>query len=151
MRARAKGKPIKTNKHQTLLLIRERGAVHSWDLVENFRYSPGTARSYLSYLAKQALVERMGPGHQLTDKGEERLHHFEIFGCSDIECPLCQGKIGYLTCPHCNHQMRKDNVRIRKEKDNWFAVRHAGVYCHSCLNLIFNEPQARLLGIKMEA
>jgi predicted methyltransferase len=150
MRHRAKGRPMKTNKHQTLLLVRRRQAVHSRDLMDNFRYSPGTARSYLSYLAKQNLLERSGAGYQLTEKGEERLHYFEVVGCADIECPLCQGKIGYLTCPHCKHQMRKDKVKIRKEKDYWFAVRHPGVYCDSCLKLIFNEPQARLLGIRME-
>ncbi len=151
MHRRGKGRPMKTNKHQTLLLIGKRQAVHSRDLVESFRYSPGTARSYLSYLGKQDLIERLGAGYHLTAKGEERLRYFEVFGCADIECPLCQGKIGYLTCPHCNHQMRKDKVKIRKERDYWFAVRHPGVYCDFCLKLIFNEAQARLLGIKMEA
>jgi len=46
--------------------------------------------------------------------------------------------------------MPKHEVRIRKEKDFFFAVCHAGVYCDSCSKLIFNETQARLLGIRME-
>lgn len=142
---------MKTNKHRTLLLIRKRQAVHYRDLVEHFDYSPGTARSYLSYLGKQGLLERMGAGYRLSDKGQERLHFFDVFGCADIECPLCQGKIGYLTCPHCRHQMFKQKAKILKERDYFFAVRHPGVYCESCLKLIFNEAQARLLGIKMEA
>ena len=141
---------MKTNKHKTLLLVRRERAVHSRDLVENFDYSPGTARSYLSYLGKQGLLERMGAGYRLTDKGQERLDYFEVFGCSDIDCPLCQGKIGYVTCPHCGRQMRRDKVKILKKKDLLFVVRHPGVYCDNCLKLIFNEAQGKLLGIKGE-
>lgn len=124
--------------------------MHSRDLVEQFDYSPGTARSYLSYLGRQGLLERMGAGYRLTDKGTERLDHFDVFGCADIECPLCQGKIGFLTCLHCGNQMRRDKVKIRKERDFLLVVRHPGVYCDRCLKLIFNEPQARLLGIRAE-
>lgn len=141
---------MKTNKHQTLLLIRKREAVHSRDLVEQFDYSPGTARSYLSHLGRQGLLERMGAGYRLTEKGEDRLRYFDVFGCADIECPLCQGKIGFLTCPHCGNQMRRDEVEIRKERDFLLIVRHPGVYCDRCLKLIFNEAQARLLGFRAE-
>jgi predicted methyltransferase len=141
---------MKTNKHQTLLLIRKRGAVHSRDLVRRFDYSSGTARSYLSYLGRQGLLERIGAGYQLTDKGEERLHHFDAFGCADFECPLCQGKLGFLTCPHCGNQMPRDKAKILKKRDYLFVVRHPGVYCSRCLKLIFNEAQARLLGIRPE-
>jgi predicted methyltransferase len=141
---------MKTNKHQTLLLVNKRQAVHSRDLVEHFDYSPGTARSYLSYLSRQGLLERMGAGYRLSDKGQERLDYFEVFGCADVECPSCQGKLGYLTCPFCRHQMSKQKVRTLKERDFFFAVRHAGVYCNHCLKLIFSETQAQLLGIKAE-
>ena len=141
---------MKTNKHQTLLLIRKREAVHSRDLVEEFRYSPGTARSYLSHLGRQGLLERIGAGYRLSDKGQARLHHFDVFGCADIECPLCQGKLGFLTCPHCGNQMPREDVEIRKERNFLFVVRRPGVYCDSCLRLIFNEPQARLLGFRRE-
>ena len=141
---------MKTNKHQTLLLIRSQHGVHSRDLVERFGYSAGTARSYLSYLGRQGLLERIGAGYRLTDKGRERLQHFDVFGCADIECPLCQGKIGFLTCPHCGYQMSRDKVKILKKRDFFFVVRHAGVYCDLCLKLIFNEAQARLLGFRPE-
>jgi|SRR5579871_1412027 len=141
---------MKTNKHQTLLFIRKRHAVHSRDLVENFDYSPGTARSYLSHLARQGLLIRMGAGYRLTDKGEERLQYFDAFGCADIDCPRCQGKLGFMTCPHCGAQMLKDEAKILKEKDYVFAVRRPGVHCQECGKLIFNEPQARLLGIRTE-
>lgn len=141
---------MKTNKHQTLLLIKKREAVHSRDLVEEFRYSPGTARSYLSHLGRQGLLERMGAGYRLSDKGGERLHHFDIFGCADIECPLCQGKLGFVTCPHCGNQMSKEKTQIRKKSDYFFVVRHPGVYCDGCLKLIFNEAQAQLLGFRAE-
>jgi predicted methyltransferase len=141
---------VKTNKHQTLLLVWRERAVHSSALVENFDYSPGTARSYLSHLGRQGLLERMGAGYRLTDKGEERLDYFEVFGCADIDCPLCQGKIGYVTCPHCGRQMLRDKVKILKKKDLLFVVRHPGVYCDSCLKPIFNEAQGKLLGIKAE-
>jgi hypothetical protein len=92
----------------------------------------------------------MGAGYRLTDKGQERLDYFAVFGCADIDCPLCQRKIGYLTCPHCRHQLPRDKARILKEKDFLFVLRHAGVYCEHCLKLIFNEAQGRLLGIKEE-
>src|SRR5262249_29816622 len=135
---------MKTNKHRTLLLIKERFAVHSRDLVEEFDYSADTARSYLSYLGRQGLLERIDGGYRLTLKGKERLEHFEVFGCGDIDCPACQGKLGFLTCPHCSNQMRRDKVRIRKERDFIFAVRHPGVYCDRCMKRIFNEAQGQL-------
>lgn len=141
---------MKTNKHQTLLLVKKRYAVHSRDLVRQFDYSPGTARSYLSHLGRQGLLERVGAGYRLTEKGNERLHYFDVFGCADIECPLCQGKVGFLTCPHCGKQMDKDKTRILKERDFLVVVRHPGVYCDRCLKPIFNEPQALLLGFRVE-
>jgi hypothetical protein len=141
---------MKTNKHQTLQLVKKERAVHSRDLVENFDYSPGTARSYLSYLGRQGLLERMGAGYRLSDKGRDRLRYFEVFGCQDIDCPLCQGKIGYLTCPHCKHQMSRDKAKILKKRDFLVVVRHPGVYCDNCFKLIFSETQAELLGIKAE-
>ena len=49
---------MKTNKHQTLLLAKKQRGVHSRDIVKHFGYSPGTARSYLSYLGRQSLLER---------------------------------------------------------------------------------------------
>jgi DeoR/GlpR family transcriptional regulator of sugar metabolism len=141
---------MKTNKHQTLLLVRNQRAVHSRDLVRHFGYSPGTARSYLSYLGRQGLLERMGANYGLTEKGQDRLHFFDVSGCADAACPLCQGKKGYLTCPSCGYQMAKRTARILKEKNFFVVVRHPGVYCDRCWKLIFNEAQARLLGIRAE-
>jgi len=141
---------MKTNKHQTLLLVRNKTAVNSRDLVRHFDYSPGTARSYLSYLGRQGLLDRMGSGYGLTQKGQDRLHFFEVSGCADIACPLCQGKNGYLSCPRCGWQIRKRLARIRKQKNFLFVVRHPGVYCDRCLKLILSEAQARLLGIPLE-
>lgn len=144
------GAKMKTNKHQTLLLVKKQRAVHARDLVQHFAYSPGTARSYLSHLGRQGLLERIGPNYGLTDKGQDRLQHFDVFGCADPACPLCQRKAGYLTCPRCGHQMTKQEAKIIKESDYIFIVRHAGVYCDRCSCLIFNETQARLLGIREE-
>jgi hypothetical protein len=141
---------MKTNKHQTLLLVGRQKAVQSRDVVEHFGYSPGTARSYLSYLGRQGLLERIGAGHVLTQKGQNRLHYFNVAGCADPACPLCQGKAGYLTCPGCGHQMPKQEAKILKEWDFLLGVRHPGVYCPQCLKLIFSEAQARLLGIREE-
>lgn len=141
---------VKTNKHQTLLLVQDKTAVGSRDLVEHFDYSRGTARSYLSYLARQGLLERTGSGYGLTEKGQDRLHFFDVSGCPDPACPLCQSKKGYLTCPRCGHQQPKRTARILKEKDMFFVVRHPGVYCDECWGLIFTESQARLLRIPME-
>jgi hypothetical protein len=141
---------MKTNKHRTLGLVKKRGAVHSRDLVEEFDYTPGTARSYLSHLGRQGLLEGMGVGYQLTTKGENRLHHFDVFGCADINCPLCQGKLGFISCPHCGSQMRKTEAKILKERDYLFVTRQPGVYCNGCGKLIFTEVQGRLLGIPSE-
>jgi hypothetical protein len=92
----------------------------------------------------------MGANYSLTEKGQDRLWFFDVSGCSDVACPLCQGKSGYLTCPSCGRQMAKRAARILKEKDFFFVVRHPGVYCDLCLKLIFSEHQARLLGIPEE-
>ena len=144
------GVEMKTNKHQTLLLVSNEKAVRSRDIVEHFGYSSGTARSYLSYLGRQGLLERTGAGYVLTDKGHDRLHFFDVSGCADPDCPLCQGKTGYLTCPRCGYQIAKRKARILKKRDFFFAVRHPGVYCKGCFKLIFNEAHARLLGISEE-
>ena len=141
---------MKTNKHQTLLLVNEQRGVHPRDVVQNFGYSPGTARSYLSYLRRQGLLERVGAGYVLTERGQDRLQYFDVAGCAGPACPLCQGKTGYLTCPRCRYQMPKQDAEIRTERDFFLAVRHAGVYCPRCWKLIFSEAQARLLGIRAE-
>ena len=141
---------MKTNKHQTLLLVKKLEAIRARDLEHHFSYSAGTARSYLSHLARQGLLTRMGAGYALTQKGSDRVHHFDVFGCPDEDCPLCQGKAGYLTCPHCGRRRPKREVKILKRKDLFFAVRHPGVYCDRCGKVIFNPSQARLLGIPEE-
>jgi DeoR-like protein with HTH domain len=142
---------MKTNKHQTLLLVQKKSGVQAKDLVEQFGYSPGTARSYLSYLGRQDLLQQLGAGHVLTEKGVERLQFFEVTGCADPACPVCQGKTGYLTCPRCGYRTPKKDVRIWPERDFLVVVRHAGVYCPRCLKFILSEPQAQLIGIPKEA
>jgi len=141
---------MKTNKHQTLLLVKKQRGVHSREIVKHFGYSPGTARSYLSHLGRQGLLERIGANYGLTPRGVDRLQYFEVTGCPDVRCPLCQGKTGYLTCPNCNHQLPRQEARIRKEKDYFLAVRHRGVYCPRCLKLMLSEPRAHLLRIREE-
>ncbi len=95
-------------------------------------------------------MERIGASYVLTERGQDRLQYFEVAGCADPACPLCQGKAGYLTCPSCGYQMAKQKAKIRKEKDFFLVLRHAGVYCPSCWKPIFGEAQARLLGIREE-
>jgi hypothetical protein len=92
----------------------------------------------------------LGANYGLTEKAQGRLHFFDVFGCADASCPLCQGKKGYLTCPSCGHQMLKQGAKILKERDFFVVVRHTGVYYHQCLKLIFNEAQARLQGVRAE-
>jgi hypothetical protein len=60
---------MKTNKLQTLLLVKAKEAVRAKDLVQAFGYSAPTARSYLSHLKRQDLLERIMSGHVLTEKG----------------------------------------------------------------------------------
>lgn len=141
---------MKTNKHQTLLLIQKKGAVKARDLSEQFDYSAATARSYLSYLARQDLLKRIESGHVLTEKGQERLKYFEVMGCEHSDCPLCQGKAGYFTCPRCGHQLPQKKARILPARDFLVVKRPAGVHCPICLSLILTEEQARLIGVKEE-
>ena len=83
---------MKTNKHQTLLLVKTKQAVRAKDLVQAFGYSAPTARSYLSHLKRQELLQRTSAGHALTEKGQTRLQFFDVSGCADAACPLCQRK-----------------------------------------------------------
>jgi hypothetical protein len=138
---------MKTNKHKTLLLAKNQETITSRDLTREYEYSPGTARSYLSHLGRQGLLERVNGKYALTEKGHGRLHFFDVFGCTRPGCPFCIGKSGYLTCPHCGYRNSKQMARIRKEKDFILVIRHAGVYCDGCSGLVLDEIQARRLGI----
>jgi len=142
---------VKTNKHQTLLLVKTKLAVRAKDLVEAFGYSAPTARSYLSHLKRQELLERKSAGHALTEKGRTRLQFFDVSGCTDVACPLCQRKTGSLTCPRCAYQMPNAQARILPKQDFLVVVRHAGVYCPRCWKPLFSEAQAQLMGIPKEA
>jgi hypothetical protein len=129
---------MKTNKHKTLLLAKRTQPLHARHLEWHFNYSPGTARSYLSHLARQGLLERVRGGYGLTQKGHARIRYLDIFGCARPGCPLCKGKSGYLTCPSCGNRMSKQSTRIQKEKDFLLVVRHAGIYCDMCSTLILD-------------
>jgi predicted methyltransferase len=108
---------MKTNKHQTLLLVQVKQAVRAKDLVQAFGYSAPTARSYLSHLKRQDLLERIVAGHALTEKGRTRLQFFDVGGCTDPVCPLCQPKTGCITCPLCTYQMPHTEARILPTQD----------------------------------
>jgi hypothetical protein len=136
---------MKTNKHQSLLLVRERGNVRARDFVTCFNYSPGTARSYLAHLGRQGLLERMNAGHSLTEKGYARLQFFEVVGCRNPDCPQCQRKTGYLTCPTCGCQISKEKVWLRPVWETAFFRREAGVYCPVCHGQVLSEEQAQIL------
>ena len=142
---------MKTNKNPTLLLVQTKGGVQAKDLVQQFRYSPGTARSYLSYLTRQDLLARAAQGHVLTERGGTRLRYFNVAGCGHPACPLCDRKAGYFICPRCDYQLPAREARIQPERDFLVIVRHAGVYCPRCLLLLFPEAQAQLLKIPQEA
>ena len=142
---------MKTNKHQTLLLVKAKQAVRAKDLVQAFGYSAPTARSYLSHLKRQELLERINAGHALTQKGQTRLQFFDVSGCTDPACPLCQRKTGSLTCPRCAYQRPYEHARILPKQDFLVAVRHAGVYCPWCWKSLLSETQAQLMGIPKEA
>ena len=142
---------MKTNKHLTLSLVRDKESVRARDIVDQFDYSPDTARSYLSYLAKHGTIERTGMGYVLTEKGKERLVYFDASGCGSFDCPLCiKKKSNHYICLHCEYELPKKEARILPEKDNLFFVRHAGVFCPECEELIFDEKQALILGVQKE-
>lgn len=50
---------MKTNKCQTLLLVKAKQEVRAKDLVYAFGHSAPTARSYLSHLKRQDLLKRV--------------------------------------------------------------------------------------------
>lgn len=139
---------MKTNKHKTLLLAKSQGTVNSRDLMRKYEYSPGTARSYLSHLGRQGLLQRTNGRYVLTKKGHSRIRYFAIFGCRRSGCPLCLGKLGHLTCPTCEHRIPTGQATIQKEKDYLLAVRQAGVYCGLCSAMILDETQAHRMGIR---
>ncbi len=142
---------MKTNKHLTLSHVRDKECVRAIDIVEQFGYSPDTARSYLSYLARNGMLERTGRGYVLTDKGSERLEYFDAVGCSSFDCPLCmKKKANHFTCRECGHELPKKKAKISPEKENPFFKIHAGVYCPECGELIFDEKKALLLRIRKE-
>jgi len=142
---------MKTNKHQTLLLVKTEGGVQAQDLVQRFGYSPGTARSYLSYLKRQDLLARTGQGHVLTERGGARLRFFDVAGCEHPACPLCDKKTGHFTCSLCGYQLPVNKARILPERDFLVVLRHAGVYCPRChIMRLFSEKQAQLLKIPQE-
>jgi hypothetical protein len=142
---------MKTNKHLTLLLVKAKQTVRAKDLVEAFGYSAPTARSYLSHLKRQELLERVNVGYTLTEKGRTRLQFFGVSGCTAPACPLCQHKTGALTCPRCAYQMPNTHARILPTLDFLVVVRHAGVYCPRCWKSLLSETQAQLMGIPKEA
>ena len=142
---------MKTNKHQTLLLIKAKLSVRAKDLVEAFGYSAATARSYLSLLKRQELLDRSERGHGLTNKGLARLQFFDVSGCADPVCPLCQHKTGQVTCPRCDYHLSKEEIRLLPGRDFLVVVRHAGVYCPRCWKLLLSEAQAQIMGIPREA
>ena len=143
---------MKTNKHQTLLLVKKESAVRAKHLVDQFDYSSGTARSYLTHIARQGLLERTTRGYTLSDKGLDRLQFFDVVGCASFDCPICiNKKAGHFTCPRCEHHLPKKKAQIKPEWNFLVGVRHAGVYCPLCQKLIFTEKQARLIGITKES
>lgn len=143
---------MKTNKHITLLFAMKKEAIRAKDIVDQFDYSPGTARSYLSYLARHGHLERTVIGYVLTERGNDRLQHFEVAGCGGLDCPLClKKKAGCFTCKRCGFQLPRKKARILPVRDFFLLVRHAGVYCPVCQKLILSEKQAQFIGIAKEA
>lgn len=139
---------MKTNKHQTLLFVNKKYSVRAKDITLQFDYSAGTARSYISYLSRQGLLERTNSGYALSVKGQERLQYFNVVGCSSFDCPLCmEKKNGHFTCTKCGHQLNKKKALITPKQNFILAVKHVEIYCPVCLGLIFSEKQADLLNI----
>jgi predicted methyltransferase len=142
---------MKTNKHLTLILIKKKEYVRGRDIVNQFDYSADTARSYLSYLAKQGIIERGGRGYSITEKGRDRLNYFNVAGCKNFNCPICQNKkAGYITCPNCKDDILIKEARIIAEDKFLWWTDDAGVYCPECEKLALTEKMALLIGVKKE-
>src|SRR5512138_3849379 len=140
---------MKTNKHQTLLLIKTKQSVRAQDLVKAFGYSAPTARSYLSHLKRQELLDRLERGHGLTEKGLARLQFFDVSGCADPACPLCQHKTGQFICPSCDYHLSKEDICVLPERNFLVVVRHAGVYCPRCWKPLLSNAQVQIMAIPM--
>ena len=55
--------------------------------------------------AVKSLLQRVGLNLRLTGRGEERLHYFDLAGCTHSACPLCQRKAGSYQCPCCGYHL----------------------------------------------
>lgn len=113
---------MKTNKHQTLTLVYTQGHVQAKDLVQRFGYSPGTARSYLSYLKRQDLLARIGQGHVLTERGGARLQYFDVAGCGHPACPFCDKKTGLFTALDASISYPLKRRRFCPREIFWWCV-----------------------------
>jgi len=141
---------MKTNKHQTLRLLHKNHGLQAREVARHFEYSRATARSYLSHLARQGLLQRWSSGYVLTEKGQERLAHYEVMGCDHPDCPRCHGKAGYLTCHRCRYRLPRHTARLRPARNFLVLWWPGGVRCPKCLSQILTEQQARLMGVKEE-
>ncbi len=71
---------IRATKIQTLKFIRRKEVVGTSDLVEEFGYSPGTARNKLYRLANKGLLEKVtvdSESYCLTAEAHRRLEYHE--------------------------------------------------------------------------
>jgi hypothetical protein len=143
---------MKLTKHRTLVLVQHTGAVRARHLVEAFDYSADGARSYLSHLAGQDLVQRTSAGYVLTPKGADRLAYFGVVGCGQDGCRLCKGKEGVLTCPACGVRLQVKAARV-VTRGFPFGDEGPGVFCPSlfCGRQLLTEAEARQLGIRANA
>jgi len=61
-----------------------RKVIRAKDIVGRFGYSPYTASSYLSYIARQVMTERKTSYHLLAKKRTERPEKIRGYGFTDL-------------------------------------------------------------------
>ena len=123
--------------------------VYAFNLMQRFDLSDSGARTYLLYIERQGLVERLcNRQYRLTREGLNRLEWFDKYGCTSDDCPECTNKFKgeAITCEYCNHLLLFENLRIEKKA---LLVRpKPGIYCPECGNYLMSVKMAERRKIK---
>jgi len=125
------------------------GKIYSFNLMQRFNLSDSGARTYLLYIERQGLVERLcNAQYRLTREGLNRLEWFEKYGCTSNDCRECKDKFKgeAITCDYCNNLSMFEDLRI--EKEGLLIRPKPGVYCSHCENYLMSVKMAEKRKIK---
>ena len=134
------------NKHQALSQAIRQGELSTDDIVKNFGWDNATARSYLSKLGRQGLLDWGPYGWKPTEKGKNRLTFFDRLRCPREDCPLCKGREAGYKCRHCGHVLSEEDAGFTPRKKGGIPSlfrfsREGGVFCPRCRGRILTQSE----------